>query len=187
MNPFSKCFWGAAARFAAGAAFWGLMAVGAQALPSDRSEPISLEADEAERDDVKGTTRYSGNVVMQQGSMKINADQIVIYSEKDKVTKIAATGKPARYEQKPTAETAVVVAQANTLEYSLLDESLHLVEKAFLEQEGTSLSGNRIDYDVKKSVVKAGGETKTHERVRMIINPKVLEQDAKPTAEKPKL
>ncbi len=111
---------------------WGLgCAPTALALPTDRSEPILLEADEFERDDVKGTTRYSGNVVMQQGSMKINADQIVIYSEKDKVTQIVATGKPARYEQKPSVDTAVVVAQANTLEYHLLDESLHLVEKAF--------------------------------------------------------
>ncbi len=157
----------------------------AQALQTDRSEPIAIESDEAERDDSKGTTTYAGRVVMQQGSMKITADKVVIYSDKDKVTQIVATGKPARYEQQPSAGAAVVVAQANTLEYQLQDESLHLIENAFLEQEGTNLSGNRIDYDVRKSLVKAGGESKTHERVRMIINPKVLNRDDKPAGDKP--
>lgn len=152
------------------------------ALQTDRSEPISIEADTAERDEAKGTTTYSGAVLMQQGSMKINADKVVIYSSKDKVSHIVATGKPVHYEQKPSEKQSVVIAQANTLEYQIQDESLHLIDSAFLEQEGTNLSGNRIDYDVKNSVVKAGGEAKSKERVRMIINPKVLNTDSQADA-----
>jgi lipopolysaccharide export system protein LptA len=152
----------------------------AHALQADRNEPISIDCDTAERDEAKGTTTYAGSVVMQQGSMKINADKVVVYSTKDKVTHIIATGKPARYEQKPSATEAVVVAQANTLEYQVQDQSLHLIESAFLEQEGTNLTGNRIDYDVRNSVVKAGSESKNRERVRMVINPKMLGGDDKP-------
>jgi len=40
-----------------------------------------------------------------------------------------------------------------------------------LSQAGTSLSSKRIDYDVKRSVVKAGGNESTNERVRMVIPP----------------
>lgn len=156
------------------------------ALQGDRDEPISIEADQAERNESKGTTTYSGKVVMQQGSMKIKADKVVIYSDKDKVTQIVATGKPAHYEQKPSVDESIVVAQANTLEYQIQEESLHLIDNAFLEQEGTNLSGNRIDYDVRKSVVKAGGENKTNQRVRMIINPKALNRDDKPAGENKK-
>jgi lipopolysaccharide export system protein LptA len=150
------------------------------ALQADRSEPISIEADTAERDEAKGTTTYSGAVLMQQGSMKINADKVIIYSSKEKVTHIIATGKPVHYEQKPSEKQSLVIAQALTLEYQILEESLHLIDSAFLEQEGTNLSGSRIDYDVKNSVVKAGGEAKNRERVRMIINPRVLNTDEKP-------
>lgn len=161
--------------------FTCLMLCSAQvwALQGDRSEPISIESDTAERDETKGTTTYAGAVIMQQGSMKINADKVIIYSNKEKVTHIIATGKPVHYEQKPSEKQSLVIAQANTLEYQIQDESLHLIDSAFLEQEGTNLSGNRIDYDVKNSVVKAGGETKNRERVRMVINPKVLNTDDK--------
>jgi lipopolysaccharide export system protein LptA len=169
------------------ASLWSLLVCAGSvcALQSDRSEPISIEADTAERDEAKGTTTYSGAVLMQQGSMKINADKVVIYSTKDKVSHIVATGRPVHYEQKPSEKQALVIAQANTLEYQIQDESLHLIDSAFLEQEGTNLSGNRIDYDVKNSVVKAGGEAKNKERVRMIINPKVLNTDPKTDGKSP--
>ena len=55
------------------------------ALQGDRAEPISIESDTAERDETKGTTTYAGAVIMQQGSMKINADKVIIYSNKEKV------------------------------------------------------------------------------------------------------
>jgi lipopolysaccharide export system protein LptA len=116
--------------------------------------------------------------------MKINADKVIIYSSKEKVTHIVATGKPVHYEQKPSEKQSLVIAQANTLEYQIQEEALHLIDSAFLEQEGTNLSGSRIDYDVKNSVVKAGGENKNRERVRMIINPKVLNTDDKPDAKR---
>ncbi len=153
------------------------------ALQSDRKAQLIIESTTAERDEAKGTTTYAGAVVMQQGSMKINDDKIVVYNAKDKttnknrVTHIIATGSPARYEQKPSETEAVVVAQASTLEYQVMDESLHLIDSAFLEQEGTSLSGSRIDYDVRNSVVKAGGQTTSRERVRMVITPNMLGSD----------
>jgi lipopolysaccharide export system protein LptA len=161
-----------------------LMSTQLWALQSDRSEPISIESDTAERDETKGTTTYAGAVLMRQGGMKINADKVIIYSSKEKVTHIVATGKPVHYEQKPSEKQSLVIAQANTLEYQIQEEALHLIDSAFLEQEGTNLSGSRIDYDVKNSVVKAGGENKNRERVRMIINPKVLNTDDKPDAKR---
>ncbi len=155
----------------------------AAALASDRSQSITIQADSAERDEIKGTTTYAGNVVMQQGSMRINAEKIVIYNQKNKVTKIVALGNPAKYQQKPSATENLVIAQANTLEYDISAETLRLIESASLHQEGTSLSGNFINYDVKKSVVKAGGNTLENERVRMVIPARSLKQSDDPEAE----
>lgn len=146
------------------------------ALSSDRNQAITIHSDRAERDEVKGTTTYSGNVIMQQGSMRIDADKVVIVNVKNKVTQIVATGNPARYQQKPNEEEGPVVAQANRLEYNIAQDTLHLIDNALLQQEGTSLSGNRIDYDVKKSVVKAGGDTSQNERVKMVIPARSLKQ-----------
>ncbi len=156
----------------------------ANALESDRNKPITITSNEAERDEIKGTTTYSGEVVMEQGSMRIDADTVVIHNTREKVTKIIALGKPARYQQKPSDSEGLVIAEANTLEYSLETESLHLIESASLKQEGTSLSGNRIDYDVRKSVVKAGSGKSATERVRMVIPPKALNNDTEKDKEK---
>lgn len=158
----------------------------ANALESDRNKPITITSNEAERDEIKGTTTYSGEVVMEQGSMRIDADTVVIHNTREKVTKIIALGKPARYQQKPNDSEGLVIAEANTLEYSLETESLHLIESASLKQEGTSLSGNRIDYDVRKSVVKAGSGKSATERVRMVIPPKALNNEKDKEKEKTK-
>jgi lipopolysaccharide export system protein LptA len=147
------------------------------ALQSDRNQPITIDADTAERDESAGTTTYSGRVEMAQGSMRINADEIVIYNTKDKVSKIVAKGRPAQYQQQPSEDEGTVVAKANILEYNLDQESLRLIESASLQQEGTSLSGSRIEYDVRKSVVKAGSTEDQKERVRMVIPPKALRGD----------
>lgn len=155
----------------------GLLACpSAFALSSDRNQAITIHSDSAERDEIKGTTTYSGNVVMQQGSMRIDAEEVVIVNDKSKVTQIVATGNPARYQQKPSADDGPVVAQANRLEYNIAQDTLHLIDNALLQQEGTSLSGNRIDYDVKKSVVKAGGDASQNERVKMVIPARSLKQ-----------
>jgi len=145
----------------------------ATGLDEDRNQSIYIDSDSAERDDIKGTTIYSGNVVMKQGSMRIDAEKVVIFNVKNKVTKIVAIGTPVRYQQKPTKDEELVIAQADRLEYDIKDEELHLIDNAFLEQDGLSLSGTRIDYDVKKSVVKAGGK----ERVKVIIPAHALNQD----------
>jgi lipopolysaccharide export system protein LptA len=47
------------------------------ALPSDRNQQLSLVADRATYNDKTGVTTYTGNVVIEQGTMKLQADSIV--------------------------------------------------------------------------------------------------------------
>lgn len=151
-----------------------MVASGSWGLASDREQSITIHSDTAERNESKGTTTYAGNVVMQQGSMRIDASKVIIYNNKNKVTKIVALGDPVRYQQKPNEQDGMVIAEAKRLEYNIRKETLHLIDNASLQQEGTSLSGNRIDYDVKQSVVKAGSDANQNERVRMVIPPRSL-------------
>lgn len=155
----------------------------AWALPDDDTQTMFIDADTHEFDIRAGTTTFLGNVVLQQGSLKINANKVVYYGkfekgQADSAKKIVATGNPARFEQTPKIDSPPVTAVANTLEYSASQETLFLIDNASLDQDGTSLSGNRIEYDVKKALVKAGGKTSADgkkERVRMVIPPKTLE------------
>lgn len=148
------------------------------ALPNDSEQDLLLESQTLEYNEPLGTITYSGDVLMQQGSMKILADKVIIHGNIDRATKVTAIGKPAHFQQTPQVGEEPVQAQANELEYTVSSKSLLLQGDALLEQEGTSLSGNRIEYDVQHSVVKAGsvqGGSSEKKRVKMVIPPRLLE------------
>ena len=48
------------------------------ALPSDRDQPIRVQADSAELDDKQGVAVYRGSVVITQGSLKITGDTVTL-------------------------------------------------------------------------------------------------------------
>lgn len=148
------------------------------ALASDKDQPIHISSDRAERDEKSGLTVYSGSVHMRQGTLKIDADRVIIYSEGNQVSKIIATGKPASYQQKPAEDKEIVVAKGETIEYLMDDEKLHLVKNASISQDnGNIMSGDLIRYDMKARVVKAeGNQNDRSERIHMVIQPKQDEQ-----------
>lgn len=152
----------------------------ASALPSDSEQDLLLESETLEYDESAGTITYSGAVLMKQGSMKIEADKVVIFGNIERATKVTANGKPAKFQQTPEIGAVPVVATAKELEYKVSNKSLLLKGNAVLEQEGSSLTSNRIEYDVQRAVVIAGDEgkvTNPEKRVRMVIPPKVLQAD----------
>lgn len=145
----------------------------ASALPSDQKQPIYIQSDSAISDEKKGLTIYSGKVEMKQGSLSILANKVVIISKNNEVSKIVATGTPAKYEQTPSAEKQPVVAKAKRIEYSIAQDRLDLYEGASLKQEGATMLGDKISYDIAKSVVKASGNDSSQpQRIQMVIPPK---------------
>ena len=145
------------------------------ALASDKEQPIHISSDSAERNEKKGITIYTGSVQMEQGTLRIDADKVVIHSVNNEISKIVATGKPAEYRQKPSPQKQMVIAKGDTIEYMLDVEKLFLINNASLRQnDGTIMTGKRIDYDIKESLVKAeSSKTNTkNDRIHMVIQPK---------------
>lgn len=151
------------------------------ALPEDARQPIYVDADRAEIDKKTGITIYRGNVVINQGSMRILAEKVTIYNEAKKVSRIVATGKgeQAQYQQKPNAEKDLVIAKADTIEYLVGNETLHLMDNAFLLQDGATMKGYRIDYDVRASMATASGQGPDTEntRIQVVIPAKQLNKN----------
>lgn len=155
-----------------------ILATSAHALPTDAEQDLLLEAEFVEIDELLGTITYSGDVLMQQGSMKIVADKVILKGNINRATKVTAIGSPAHFQQTPQPGEEAVQAQAKELEYTVSSKSLLLQGDALLQQEGSSLSGNYIEYDVERSVVKAGSiqqNSDDKKRVKMIIPPRLLE------------
>lgn len=148
-----------------------LGATGAQALPSDRHQAIEIESRSAIREEKKGLTVYEGDVTIRQGSMLIRADRVSVHTSGNQVSKIICIGKPAHYEQQPKPGDKPITARANTIEYHLDRDVINLIANASLEQAGTTLTGERIDYDLKEEVIRARGDSTGDQRIRMVIPP----------------
>jgi lipopolysaccharide export system protein LptA len=155
---------------------WMLLSTPAQALDSDRQQPIQIVADVAIRDEIAGETRYEGNVVLTQGSLKITADELTILHSTDDADRIVATGQPATLVQQPTPDQPPVDASALRIEYVRSEDLVRLVKDARIAQNGSTLSGNQIDYLVSQRTVKAAGgaDGPGQGRVEVVIPPENL-------------
>jgi lipopolysaccharide export system protein LptA len=148
------------------------LAVGANALPGDRDQPIHIAADQALRDEQKGHTVYSGNVRMVQGSMEVDADRITIWHNEEDADKIVARGAPARMRQQPEIDQELVHAQADTITYWQRAQKVNLTSNARIEQRGDVVTGDLIIYFIERQLVKAeSGKLEDGNRVNVIIQP----------------
>jgi len=141
----------------------------ALALPSDQQAAITVDADRAQINEKTGVTEYQGSVVIKQGTLLIEAAQVTIYSTDGQANKIICIGKPAHYQQQPNIEDGLINAYANTIEYYLDKEVITLIKNARLEQQGSTLKGDHVNYDLKAELVEARGSDNSQQRVHMVI------------------
>ncbi|MFZ1539156.1 MAG: lipopolysaccharide transport periplasmic protein LptA [Chromatiaceae bacterium] len=142
------------------------------ALESDQQQPLYLEADNAELDEAKHLSLYSGNVIVRQGSLEIRADQVTIHHAEDKRPELViAIGKPATYKQAIEGEEKPVQAEALRMEYQADKDKLTLIDQAVVFQGTDTFRSDRILYDRINARVKAGASANGKERVKIHITP----------------
>jgi lipopolysaccharide export system protein LptA len=142
------------------------------ALSSDKEQPINVEADSVEINHKTGVSVYTGNVTLTQGSIHLDADTVTLYSRNNDIEKAIAEGKPAHYRQRPDGKLEDIRAQSQRMEYYTATGKLVLLDGAHVWQEQNQFSGNRIEYDVERSVVNASKAKSGKERVQVIIQPR---------------
>jgi lipopolysaccharide export system protein LptA len=132
------------------------------ALSTDSQQDMEIEADTAEMDDIKGITIYRGDVVVIQGSMRITGHTMTVhFDDNDDMELAIMQGNPATYRQLPDNSKVYDEAESLQMEYYALKDYIILIDKALVTQEGSRMSGSRIEYDTVLSQVKARGSTKT--------------------------
>lgn len=154
-----------------------------QALPADNQQPINIQSDKASQKALGNNekTEYFGNVVMTQGSMKIQGEHVVINSENRKVTTIIAKGTPASFEQQSNLETQPIKAQAHTIRYNLKNEIIILQEQASIKRlDGSLVSGEEIQYDIAAERVNASGGDTEDSRVNIVLMPAAKNTEPEP-------
>ncbi len=145
----------------------------ATALPDDAEQPIHIRADNAEIDQQAERVVYRGAVQVDQGTLRVTADEMTVEYKNEKVVRIIATGTPAHYRQRVEADADEVLANATTIIYYTQEERLDLKGNAHLDQKGNTISGDYIRYDIVAGKVDA--TTEGDGPVRMILQPATRE------------
>jgi len=144
-------------------------------LSTDRNQSLNIEADKAQLDNLKGFTIYSGNVIVNQGTLQLFADKVTLtYNAEKQVQTIIAesNGQMVRFKQLLDNKEEVR-AQAKKMEYLAKDEILHLKQDAQVWKAKDTVSGQHIVYDSKRAQV-----TASEGRVKVIIEPSTAQKQS---------
>ncbi len=141
-------------------------------LGSDREQPIYIEADSVEIDEGSGSSLYQGEVILVQGSTRITADQVsVLQGEQRRQERVVAVGSPVTFRQQEGPAARLVEGRALRIEYDASGDVLVMIGEAELLQGGDTFRSDRIVYDRRRELVRAGASVQGSERVRITIQP----------------
>jgi lipopolysaccharide export system protein LptA len=154
------------------------------ALTGDKDQPIHIEADRVDIDDVKRVSVYRGNVRYTQGSMRLDADKVSIYyDEQRNFQRVRAEGQPARFRQRLDGQAEDMLGEAMQIDYTVAPERLVLKQQAHIWNQGDEFAGEIITYDITEDRVVARRGDAQEDRVQVVIQPRPPADDAAPDAE----
>ena len=151
------------------------------ALTGDTDQPIHIESDQQSLDMQGNVVTFTGNVVVTQGTIKINADKVVVTRPGGEEGKevIDGFGKPATFYQMQDSGKPVQ-GHASQLHYELQNDFVVLTGDAFLEQLDSNIKGDKITYLVKEQKMQAFSEK--GKRVTTVLVPTQLQDKGKTPA-----
>ena len=140
------------------------------AKASDRNQPMTIDSTGSDCNLVgeNGKCRFTGNVVITQGTLEIHADAADIIQKNGETDRVVLTGKQATLKQQMDDNTWMN-ARADTLDYSIASETIILIGNYKVESERGSNSGQRMTYNTRTGAMQSGGDGT---RVRTVIQPK---------------
>lgn len=143
-----------------------------RALEGDSEQPITIDSNSATYDDKQGTSIYEGNVIAIQGSMRMEANKLVVFVVAGAIDKLVATGDPVKFKQLPAVGKEEIKGRSLVAEYYPAKKLLVLIKQAIVWQGQNLSSSELILYDSQNSVIKAGENASDNKRVHATFQPK---------------
>ena len=129
-----------------------LLCTSVQALPDDAEQAMLVEADKGSYDDnPNGVYELSGNVLLEQGTLRVAADSVTASKRDGKLHRVVATAQdsePARFRQQINPGEPFVEARAHTVDYAIAEERIELTGDAFLSDGNREFTGGVIVWDM---------------------------------------
>lgn len=136
------------------------------ALEADLHQDMVIQSDRS-----AGTAesiKLIGNVEIDQGSLKIRADQGEVQQKNGETHRVLFIGQPATLQQE-IENQGVLKAEAKSIEYLLTEEKVILVGDVRIERPRGLITGERVVYFLDTGLIEAG---EPGHRIKMTIKPK---------------
>lgn len=148
------------------------------ALPDDFDQEVTIVSNSAMLDRKTGQVTYSGDVVLTQGTLRIESDQLTVTRKDNVFEKAIAIGNPAHYQQQIQVDDPLTTADADKIEYLAAEQQAILTGNANLMQASNQLTGERIVYDMTNEMVTAGQtEDGQPSRIKVVIQPQTAKDN----------
>ena len=131
----------------------------AHALKSDKEQPATIDADNIDMDFKTGKRTYSGNVHIEQGSMKLKANKVIVIMRDGAITNAIAYGSPAVFRQRPDGKKEDVIGKSKKMELDYPTNTVHMYGGASLTQGRDTTRGASIHYNMTTDRLKIEGGT----------------------------
>jgi lipopolysaccharide export system protein LptA len=150
---------------------WLLSASPAHALKEDREVPLNISARHVEVNEKTGAALYRGNVVLVQGSLRIEAERLEIRSHQNKPDLVLGSGNPLVVRQRQDRRDEEVEIRAARLEYRVRERRLDLYDQVSLRQGQDAVTAQSAHYDINEKRFQArGGDAAA--RVAAVFHPR---------------
>lgn len=123
---------------------------------ADPEAPLEVTSDALSVDQASGGATFSGNVVVAQGALRLQAGEVEVrYDEENQeIARLLATGGV-------TLVTAEEAAEAEAADYDLAAGTLTLTGEVLLTQGGSAISADRMVVDLDAGTARLDGNVRT--------------------------
>lgn len=167
----------------------------ARAERADRSQPLTIEADRSSTVDLaRRVVVFNGNVVITQGTMRIEADRVEVSETTDGFRSATATGsagKPATFRQKRDGVDETIEGRAERIDYDSRADTVRLTGSAMMRRlrgstPADEVTGQLITYDNVAQLFSVNGSAAGGSgRIRAVLTPPPRADAASAPASRP--
>jgi len=135
-----------------------LLAISAGGIAQTQVERITARADRLELDQQTGMQQLSGNVVITQGDISIEGDNIQVATRNGAISRIFGSGNPIKFRQM-LENGEVVTTESREIDYLTSSWTLVFRGNVVLERSEWQLGGHLVEYNIRNRNFSASGSS----------------------------
>jgi len=146
---------------------------------ADHDKPVDIEADQAQVDDAKQISTFTGKVVLTQGTMVIRSDKLIVTQDKSGFKHGTAYGHTANFRQKREGLDEYVEGYGERIEYDTKANTVDFYVQARVKRAQDEVRGEHVTYNSYTDIFQANNEgSAAPQRVHATLYPKSKTSDA---------